>query len=136
MNKLKMALMAALALPSLSVLAEEEAKSDHSVSYNVGLFSEYIFRGYTQTHNDPALQGGVDYEHSSGIYLGLWASNISWISDAGASNSGHSAEIDVYGGYAGEFGDTGITYDLGFLQYFYLEKNTLQEIGTNLLGAC
>ena len=119
MNKLKMALMAALALPSLSAIAEEEAKSDHSVSYNVGLFSEYIFRGYTQTHNDPALQGGVDYEHSSGIYLGLWASNISWISDAGASNSGHSAEIDVYGGYAGEFGDTGITYDLGFLQYFY-----------------
>ena len=59
--------MAALALPSFSVLADEklklhedakkEATSDHSVSYNVGLFSEYIFRGYSQTHNDPALQG-------------------------------------------------------------------------------
>lgn len=131
MNKLKMALMAALALPSFSVLADEklklhedaksdkEATSDHSVSYNVGLFSEYIFRGYSQTHNDPALQGGVDYEHSSGFYLGAWASNVSWLRDAGASDSGHSLEIDVYGGYAGEFGDTGIGYDIGALQYFY-----------------
>ena len=129
MNKLKMALMAALALPSFSVLADEklklhedakkEATSDHSVSYNVGLFSEYIFRGYSQTHNDPALQGGIDYEHSSGLYAGMWASNISWLRDAGSSASGHSLEIDVYGGYAGEFGDTGIGYDIGVLQYWY-----------------
>jgi uncharacterized protein (TIGR02001 family) len=119
MKALKFALVAALAMPTFNLLAEEDSTSEHSVSYNVGLFSEYIFRGYTQTHNDPALQGGVDYEHSSGLYLGLWSSNISWINDAGASNSGHSLEVDVYGGYAGEFGDTGITYDLGFLQYFY-----------------
>jgi uncharacterized protein (TIGR02001 family) len=78
MKTLKLALAAALTLPAMSVFAEEEAASEHSVSYNVlVLFSEYIFRGYTQTHNDPALQGGVDYEHSSGFYLGLWASNVS-----------------------------------------------------------
>lgn len=119
MNKLKMALMAALALPSLSAVAEEEAKSDHSISYNMALHTEYIFRGYTQTHNDPALSGGVDYEHSSGLYLGAWLSNVSWIRDAGASDSGHSLEIDVYGGFAGEIGDTGIGFDIGGLQYFY-----------------
>ena len=121
MNKLKMALVAALALPSFHILAEE-AKSDHSVRYNMGLFSEYIFRGYTQTHNDPALQGGVDYEHSSGLYLGAWLSNVSWTTDGGASSqmeSGGTLEIDIYGGYAGEFGDTGIGYDVGFLQYLY-----------------
>ena len=119
MKTLKLALVAALAMPTFNVLAEEEVSSEHSVSYNVGLFSEYIFRGYSQTHNDPALQGGVDYEHSSGLYLGLWASNISWLRDANASDSGHSLEVDVYGGYAGEIGDTGIGYDVGFLQYFY-----------------
>ncbi len=82
MKTLKLALAAALTMPAMSVFAEE-AESDHSVSYNVGLFSEYVFRGYTQTHNDPALSGGVDYEHSSGFYLGTWLSNVSWIRDGG-----------------------------------------------------
>ena len=54
MKTLKLALAAALTMPALGVIAEE-VESDHSVSYNVGLFSEYIFRGYSQTHNDPAL---------------------------------------------------------------------------------
>ena len=124
MNKLKMALVAALALPSLHVLAEDapEAKSDFSVSYNIGLFSQYIFRGYTQTHNDPALQGGVDIEHSSGLYVGAWASNISWIRDREDSSGytdGASAELDLYFGYANEIGETGITYDVGYLRYMY-----------------
>jgi uncharacterized protein (TIGR02001 family) len=118
MKTLKLALAAALTMPAMSVFAEE-AESEHSVSYNVGLYSEYVFRGYTQTHNDPALQGGADYEHSSGLYLGLWASNISWLRDASQSDSGHSLEVDVYGGFANEIADTGIGYDVGFLQYFY-----------------
>jgi uncharacterized protein (TIGR02001 family) len=121
MKTLKLALAAALTMPAMSVFAEE-AESEHSVSYNVGLFSEYVFRGYTQTHNDPALQGGIDYEHSSGFYLGLWASNVSWLQDNGDSSyykSGGTAEIDIYGGFAGEFGDSGVGYDVGFLQYLY-----------------
>jgi len=132
MKTLKLALVAALAMPTMSVFAEE-AESDHSVSYNVGLFSEYVFRGYTQTHNDPALQGGVDYEHSSGFYLGLWASNISWIRDADQSDSGHSLEVDVYGGFANEIGDTGIGYDVGFLQYFYPGELKTTEAAANTL---
>jgi uncharacterized protein (TIGR02001 family) len=106
-------------MPAFSIFAEEEAASDHSVTYNMALHIEYIFRGYIQTYNDPALSGGVDYEHSSGFYLGTWLSNVSWIRDGGASDGGHSLEIDVYGGYAGEIGDTGIGYDLGVLKYFY-----------------
>jgi uncharacterized protein (TIGR02001 family) len=121
MNKLKMALVAALALPSFHVLAEDapEAKSDYSVSYNIGLFSQYIFRGYTQTHNDPALQGGMDIEHSSGFYAGIWGSNISWLDDTDAYDNGGSLEIDLYAGYASEIGETGISYDIGVLQYLY-----------------
>lgn len=132
MKTLKLSLVAALTMPAMSVFAEE-AESDHSVSYNVGLFSEYVFRGYTQTHNDPALQGGVDYEHSSGFYLGLWASNISWLRDAEQSDSGHSLEVDVYGGYAGEFGETGIGYDVGFLQYFYPGELKTGQAAANTL---
>src|SRR5210317_1062542 len=123
MNKLKIALLAALALPTLNVVAEEKAEpgSDYSVSYNIGLFSQYIFRGYTQTHQDPALQGGIDIEHSSGFYAGAWASNISWLKESpwDAYKNGGSMELDLYAGYASEFGDTGISYDVGVLQYLY-----------------
>ena len=51
---------------------------EFSFSANVGLYSDYIFRGYTQTQNEPAIQGGFDVEHSSGLYAGTWASNVDW----------------------------------------------------------
>ena len=90
LSKLKLAVLGALVVPMTSVLAEEappaavEApKSDFSVSGNVGLFSDYIFRGYTQTENNPALQGGFDVEHASGLYAGVWASNVDWTTNTG-----------------------------------------------------
>jgi len=113
---LSAALLSAFAMPSIS--QAEEATSPHSFSANVGLYSQYIFRGLTQTDTKPALQGGFDYGHDSGLYAGVWASNISWLTDAGAYTNS-SIEIDVYGGYASEFGDTGIGYDVGILQYLY-----------------
>lgn len=95
-----------------------EPTSPHTFTYNLGLYSQYIFRGLTQTREDPALQGGVDYSHSSGFYLGAWGSNISWLSDAGAYKSS-SLELDLYGGFASTIGDTGIGYNVGALQYIY-----------------
>lgn len=110
----------------VAVFAEEAAApaaaaapaSPHTISYNVGLYSQYIFRGLTQTGEEPAIQGGVDYSHSSGFYAGVWASNISWLED-GAVYDNSSIEIDVYGGYRNSIGDTGIGYDVGLLQYIY-----------------
>jgi len=120
MKTLKLMLAAAFTMPTISVFAEEaEPSNSYSVSYNIGLFSQYIFRGYTQTHGDPALQGGVDIEHNSGFYAGAWASNISWLDDSDAYDNGGSLEVDLYGGYASEIGDTGISYDVGVLQYLY-----------------
>src|SRR5829696_3345373 len=55
---------------------------DWTFSGNVGLYSQYVFRGISQTNEKPALQGGFDLAHKSGFYLGTWASNISWLSDA------------------------------------------------------
>ena len=119
-HKLKIALASALAATSFNAFAEE-AKSDYSISYNVGLYSQYIFRGYTQTHNDPALQGGVDIEHNSGFYAGAWASNISWLNEDPwlAYKTGGSVEIDLYAGIANDIGETGFRYDVGILQYLY-----------------
>src|ERR1700694_2456994 len=52
---------------------------DWTFTGNVGLFSQYVFRGLTQTNEKPAVQGGFDLGHKSGFYAGTWASNISWI---------------------------------------------------------
>jgi len=119
---LSLAVLSALSVPTIS-MAEEAAPaaapaSPHTVTYNVGLYSQYIFRGLTQTREDPALQGGVDYAHSSGFYAGAWGSNISWLTD-GAYYKSSSLELDVYGGFANTIGDTGISYNVGLLQYIY-----------------
>jgi uncharacterized protein (TIGR02001 family) len=97
----------------------------YTLSANVGLYSEYIFRGLKQSGGDPAVQGGFDFAHSSGFYLGTWASNISWLKEnnsapgttSGSYKSGGSMEWDFYGGYKGSVGDFG--YDVGLLQYYY-----------------
>ena len=98
--------------------AEAKATPPYTFAYNVGLFSQYIFRGLTQTQNKLAVQGGVDFTHSSGLYAGAWGSNVSWLEDyipAGYDNS--SLELDLYGGYRGAIKD--VSYDVGLLQYVY-----------------
>jgi len=95
--------------------------SPHTLTGNVGLFSQYIFRGLTQTNREPAVQGGFDYSHASGLYVGTWASNISWLRDATPSSysGGGSLEWDFYGGFKGAFGKSDFSYDLGLLYYYY-----------------
>jgi uncharacterized protein (TIGR02001 family) len=94
--------------------------SPHTLTGNMGFFSQYIFRGLTQTNGKPALQGGFDYAHSSGFYAGTWGSNISWLSDGNppAYADGGSLEWDFYGGYKWGFGGD-FTLDLGTLYYYY-----------------
>lgn len=94
------------------------ADSPHSLSANVGIYSDYVFRGISQTGGDPAIQGGLDYSHSSGFYLGTWGSNVGWLEDFQGYDSGN-VEIDVYGGFRGDIGKTGLTFDVGAIQYIY-----------------
>src|SRR5204862_6111516 len=92
---------------------------EHTFTANVGVFSEYIFRGIAQTAGRPALQGGFDYAHASGFYLGTWASNISWLEDFGIYNRS-SLEWDFYGGYKSNFpGSEDWSYDVGLYYYYY-----------------
>jgi uncharacterized protein (TIGR02001 family) len=95
--------------------------SDHTLTGNFGVYSQYIFRGLTQTNKDPALQGGLDYSHSSGLYAGAWMSNISWLTDSPGVTGYNSSslEMDFYGGYKGTFGKSDFGYDVGILQYYY-----------------
>lgn len=112
-SKLLNALMlAALAAPGMA-MAEEATP----FSANVGLVSDYLCRGISQTGTRPAIQGGFDYAHSSGFYAGVWGSNISWLSDAGAATNA-SVELDTYLGFSGSFAED-FTYDVGFLRYNY-----------------
>ncbi|HJW02246.1 MAG TPA: TorF family putative porin [Azospira sp.] len=115
------AVLAALAASS-SVMAEEAAAvaatPEHTFTANVGLASEYIYRGIGQTNRKPAIQGGFDYSHASGLYAGVWASNISWLSDASADVSA-PIEIDIYGGYKNTFAGGDWNYDVGVLTYNY-----------------
>lgn len=104
------------ALPLVATAADPAPTPEHSLTGNITLASEYIYRGIGQTNRKPALQGGFDYAHSSGLYAGIWGSNISWLSDLGGISS--SLELDVYGGYKGSFaGD--FSYDVGVLTYNY-----------------
>lgn len=109
-----LALSALVGAPAI-VMAED---SPHSLSGNVSMTSDYLFRGISQTGGDGAIQGGLDYTHASGIYLGTWGSNVGWIEDYQGYASGN-VEFDLYGGYRGGIGDTGLNYDLGIIGYFY-----------------
>ena len=110
--------VAAAILP-LSATAADAPASPHTFTGNVGLYSQYIFRGLTQTDGDPAIQGGFDYSHSSGFYAGTWASNVSWLRDNGSYRTGGSGEFDFYGGMKGNFGKSDFSWDIGTLYYAY-----------------
>lgn len=116
----------ALSLSIVAMTLTSHAQSaSNAIVANVGIYSQYIFRGLTQTNGTPALQGGFDWAHSSGAYLGLWGSSITWLKEntsttttvSGSYDTEGTLELDVYGGY--KFGAGNFTYDVGVLQYYY-----------------
>jgi uncharacterized protein (TIGR02001 family) len=113
-------ILAALAAPGVA-LADEAASP---FSANVGFTTDYLFRGIAQTSHNPAIQGGVDYAHASGLYAGVWGSNVSWIADSGAVASGSvTMELDTYFGFRNSFAED-FSYDVGFIRYNYLGSYT------------
>lgn len=88
--------------------------SEHTFTGNLTLASDYRFRGISQTFDKPALQGGFDYAHSSGFYIGNWNSNVSGVQYP----QGGSLEMDFYAGYKFE-PVKDVTADLGVLYYYY-----------------
>lgn len=108
-------LISALLLFPAPLLAWESNDGQHSTSASVALSSDYVWRGYSQTDNEPAISGSFDYAHQSGLYAGAWASNVDFeIND----NQAH-IEMDAYIGFANQIGNSNIGYDVGVLRYIY-----------------
>lgn len=114
--------ISALAGGAMAQSAPAEEKSP--ISANVTITNDYKYRGISQTNGQPAIQGGFDYAHESGFYIGNWNSTISWI---GNQNPGVSApvEMDFYGGIKKELIGAGFATDFGVLQYYYPVKGDL-----------
>lgn len=105
MKALKLALCAAAAS-----FAMAGAASAQNVSFNLAATSDYVFRGYSQTDEGPAIQGGVDV--TQGVaYGGLWASNVDFLDST-------DAEIDAYFGIKPTAG--AVTFDFGAVYYGYI----------------
>lgn len=134
------------AIASVSAQTEPVPAAASPLTGNITFASQYVFRGLSQTNGKPAIQGGLDYTHASGFYVGTWLSNITWYTDqnsgvksapqalsaptaaqsspafgtnyaTGKSNLA-SLEWDFYGGYKSTFADDW-SYDVGLIRYQY-----------------
>jgi uncharacterized protein (TIGR02001 family) len=105
---LVLSVAAALAAPGLAAAADPSP-----ITGNMTIASDYRFRGISQTYLGPTIQGGIDYSHPSGIYLGNWNSNVA----SQVFTGGSGIEMDFYGGYKTSFGDFGL--DVGAIYYYY-----------------
>ncbi|MEZ5436504.1 MAG: TorF family putative porin, partial [Pseudomonadales bacterium] len=93
-------------------------------SANIGFVSNYMWRGFSQTRNGVAVQGGVDITHSSGLYAGTWISNV----DFKLAPKAHT-EHDIYLGYGFDVGD--FAFDLKYTKYMYDNANALDFTETH-----
>ncbi|MFA4899696.1 MAG: TorF family putative porin [Brevundimonas sp.] len=107
---IRAAAAATFAAGLIGLAAPASAQSTVDVAWNVGAVSDYVFRGFSQTSEDPAIQGGVDLTSGS-FYAGAWVSNVDFGDDT-------DAEVDVYGGYRTEAG--GFALDFGAIGYLYV----------------
>ena len=114
------------ALASTVTADDAVGESPHAFSVNVRIATEYLYRGISQSNEDPALQGGFDYAYEPlGLYMGFWASSIEF--NAMTTNTS-SIETNFYGGFAGEF-PIGVSWDIGGLYYYYPDTN--EDIGAD-----
>ncbi|MEC8063291.1 MAG: TorF family putative porin [Pseudomonadota bacterium] len=109
-------LLTTLFIASTSLLAHAEV----SLSANMGLQTDYIWRGMTQNAGDPSIHGGFDLKSDSGFYTGTWAASTS-----------SGTELDYYAGYALSIGDAEI--DIGYIDYTYVQ-HTAEDISERYLG--
>jgi uncharacterized protein (TIGR02001 family) len=106
-SMLALAVTASIAAPAIA------AEAPPPVTGNMTIVSDYRFRGISQTYKGPAIQGGIDYAHSSGLYLGNWNSNVA----SQVYSGGSGIEMDFYGGWKNTWGDLGV--DVGTIWYHY-----------------
>jgi uncharacterized protein (TIGR02001 family) len=129
MNTLQKTAIAAaisgLFAPAVFAQAAPAAAPEPSpVTANVTITNDYRYRGITQTNYQPAIQGGFDYAHESGLYIGNWNSTINWVGNTTSGSVSAPIEMDFYGGFKKELIAPGFASDFGVLQYFYPSKGS------------
>jgi len=103
---------------------ESPSESPHSLKANIGVVSNYVWHGLTQTDNKPAVQGGLDYSHASGFYAGTWLTNVDW----GTPDPNY--EVDLYLGYTSSIVED-LRYDLRATYYAYPDG---KDVDTGTVG--
>jgi uncharacterized protein (TIGR02001 family) len=104
---------AALSLTAMAANAE--------ITGTIGAVSDYDFRGVSLSAKDPALQGSIDYAHDSGLYAGVWGSNIDYGDDVDGD-----LEVDLYVGFANQINDD-LGYDIGVVYYAYPGSDDIED---------
>jgi len=94
-----------------AVLASSNVANAGDIEANVAIATDYVFRGFSQTMEDPAISGGFDYGFESGFYVGIWGSNVNFGGD-------ESAEIDLYAGYGFDVSEN-VALDFSYVYYNY-----------------
>lgn len=127
-------------LASTFTFAEEAKTSAHTVSGNIGVVSEYILRGNTKSpeNDNAAVQGGLDYSHSSGFYAGYWGSTLGysltdWNNEEGAYKGSKAFENDFYLGYNGKITED-FGYTIGGTYYYYYQSDADTNTSETLIG--
>ena len=106
---------------SMNSLVASAQTAENSFTGKAALFSEYEYRGISQTSEKPAVQLNLDYAHTSGFYVGAFASNINWLKDTANENgfsSNAKIEVDIYGGFKFNVSKD-MVLDVGYLHYEY-----------------
>jgi len=117
-----------MALLSLLPMAAQAQEDDGSgFNWNAALTSEYMFRGLSQTDDQPALQAGAGYSWGNGLYIGAWASNVDF-------GNGTDAEVDTFIGWNGDLSDS-VNLDVQLVRYNYLgEPDGTDQAYNELIG--
>jgi uncharacterized protein (TIGR02001 family) len=112
MRTLKTLLAAACGSLALGGAAQAQDEGGVSFAFNLGANTDYVFRGISQTDEDPSVYGGIDA--SAGIgYAGVWVSNVDF-------GNGTDLEYDIYAGIKPTMG--AVTFDLALIYYGYLDS--------------
>lgn len=114
------ALTAALLVAFSAPVFAQDAEDSGPWSFNLGIVSDYVFRGVSQTNEGPAWQLGADYAHDSGFYAGVWASRVDFEPGDDAR-----AEVDLYIGYSVDLSDL-INLDVSLVRYEYLSQSAYE----------
>lgn len=109
--------MRKLAVAFMGITLCLAASAQAEISSTVTVTSEYVLRGVSQTNEEAAIQGSIDYSHSGGFYIGTWGSNVDFGTAA-------QVELDLYTGWAWET-QGGLGLDVGIIHYDYPGETAL-----------